>query len=99
MTPEPPRAKEPLLISFGSSASGACRQMDAILDHVLQAGHNHGTFRRRAVDVDRSAALADRFGVGSVPTILVIDRGAIAARIEGRASVGRVRETLSPWLR
>jgi len=35
------------------------------------------------VDIDRNLAVAERFGVKSIPTILVVRRGKEVARLDG----------------
>jgi thioredoxin 2 len=96
---ERPVARRPVLVFFGSSRSGPCRRVEAFLDQVLQARRNHETFTRRVVDVERQPRLAQRFRVSDLPTIVVIDRGRVAARVEGRVGVTQLRDALAPWLR
>jgi thioredoxin 2 len=96
-----PRAavRRPTLIYFSSVRSGPSRRTEAFLDQVLQARRNHRTFVRRVVDVDRSPELARRFEVQELPTIVVVDGGRVATRLEGRKGVAELREALGPWLR
>lgn len=93
------RDRRPILLFFGSSTSGPSRRMEAFLDQILQARRNHRTFRRRVVDVDRQPELAERFAVEEVPTIVVVDSGRVARRIEGRTGVPELRDALAEWLR
>jgi thioredoxin-like negative regulator of GroEL len=93
------RSKRPTLIYFSSIRSGPARRTEAFLDQVLQARKNHATFERHMVDVDRSPDVARRFEVRQVPTILVVDEGQVARRLEGRKGVAELREALGPWLR
>ena len=87
------------LLYFSSRRSGPARRMEGFLDQVLQERRNHATFARRAIDVDSDPGLAERFRVNVVPTIVVVDDGREAARIEGRHGVGELRDALSPWLK
>jgi thioredoxin 2 len=89
----------PTLIYFSSVRSGPSRRTEAFLDQVLQARRNHRTFVRRVVDVDRRPDLAERFHVHELPTIVVLDQGRVATRLEGRKGVAELREALGPWLR
>jgi len=91
--------RRPTLIYFSSVRSGPARRTEAFLDQVLQARKNHTTFERRLVDVDRSPDVARRFEVQTVPTIVVLDDGRVARRLEGRKGVAELREALGPWLR
>jgi thioredoxin 1 len=95
----PTRDERPVLLYFASARSGPCRRMEAFVDQVLQSRRNHETFRRRTVDVDRKPELAEQFAVRRLPTIVVIDDGRVAQRIEGKVGVPQLRDALSPWLR
>jgi thioredoxin-like negative regulator of GroEL len=95
----PKRDDRPVLLYFASPRSGPCRRMEAFVDQVLQSRRNHDTFRRRTVDVDSRPELAERFEVRRLPTILVIDHGRVAQRVEGKVGVPQLRDALSHWLR
>ncbi len=88
----------PTLVYFASPRSGPCRRVQAFLDQVLQSRRNHETFRRRDVDVDEQPELAARFEVHELPTIIVVDDGRIAQRIEGRVGIPQIRTALGAWL-
>lgn len=89
----------PRLLYFSSPRSGPARRVEAFVDQILQQRRNHETFARRTIDVDAQPDLARKFGVEVVPTILVLDNGEIACRVEGRVGVPELRDALSPWLR
>ena len=91
-------AGRPTLIYFSSVRSGPSRRTEAFLDQVLQARRNHRTFVRHVVDVDRCPDLAEKFAVQELPTIVVVDGGRVATRLEGRKGVAELREALGPWL-
>jgi thioredoxin-like negative regulator of GroEL len=72
--------------------------MEAFIDQILQERRNHRSFQRQVVDVERYPAVARRFAVKTVPTILVVDGDRVVRRIEGRVSVPELRRALGPWL-
>src|SRR4051812_14683920 len=74
------------LLYFSSARSGPSRRVEAFVDQVMQERQNHQAFRRTTIDVDSQPALAQRFGVGVVPTIIVVASGEVVRRIEGRVS-------------
>lgn len=90
---------EPKLLYFFSPRSGACRTVEAYLDQVLQQRKNHDTFSRGRIDVDRTPQLAEHFGVGHLPAIVVLEDGRVARKIEGKVGVATIRDELSPWLK
>jgi thioredoxin-like negative regulator of GroEL len=86
------------LLYFYSPKSGPSRRVEAFLDQVLQERRNHAVFSRGRIDVDRAPQLAEQFDVGDVPAIVVLEDGRVVRKVEGRVSVGRIRDALSPWL-
>jgi thioredoxin-like negative regulator of GroEL len=91
-------ARRPTLVYFASRRSGPCRRVQGFVDQVLQARQNHETFRRRTVDVEEQPELARRFRVREVPTIIVVDEGRVARRVEGRVGIAQIRAALADWL-
>jgi thioredoxin 2 len=89
---------EPKLLYFYSPKSGPSRRVEAFLDQVLQERRNHCVFSRGRIDVDRAPQLAEHFAVADVPAIVVLEEGRVVRKVEGRVSVGRIRDALSPWL-
>jgi thioredoxin-like negative regulator of GroEL len=77
---------QPKLLYFYSPRSGLSRRVEAFLDQVLQERRNHKAFSRA------------HFEVGNVPAIVVLEDGRVVRKVEGRVSVGRIRDTLGPWL-
>jgi thioredoxin-like negative regulator of GroEL len=94
-----PTLSEPKLIYFYSPKSGLSRRVEAFLDQVLQERRNHKAFARGRINVDRAPQLAEHFDVGDVPAIVVLEEGRVVRKVEGRASISRIRDALSPWLR
>jgi thioredoxin-like negative regulator of GroEL len=94
-----PRATKPRLVFFTSSVSGQCRRVEGFLAQVLQRRRNHGTFRLLVVDEDERPDLVRRFGVGSLPTLVVVEDRAERARLELPRGCRQIEEFLSPWLR
>jgi thioredoxin-like negative regulator of GroEL len=89
---------EPKLLYFYSPRSGPSRRVEAFLDQVLQERKNHAVFSRGRVDVDRTPQLAEHFDVENLPAIVVLEEGRVVRKVEGRVSVGSIRDALSPWL-
>lgn len=89
---------EPKLLYFHSPKSGPSRRVEAFLDQVLQERKNHDVFSRGRVDVDRTPQLAQHFDVENLPAIVVLEEDRVVRKVEGRVSVGSIRDALSPWL-
>jgi thioredoxin 2 len=89
----------PRLLYFSTPTSGPARRVEAFVDQILQQRRNHETFTRRTIDVESRPDLAEKFNIDVIPTIVVVDDGRVACRVEGRVGVPELREALSPWLR
>lgn len=92
-------ATKPRLIFFTSSVSGQCRRVEGFLAQVLQRRRNHGTFRVHVVDEDERPELVERFGVTTLPTLVVVEEKAERARLENPRGCKEIEELLAPWLR
>ena len=90
--------KPPLLLLFAEYTSGQSRRMDGFVAHVLQRRHNHGSFRYRIVLREQRPDLFERFHVEDAPTLVIVDEGAVQARLTGYHRPSDVEKLLAPWL-
>ena len=89
----------PTLIFFHSSVSGWAVRVDGFLANVLQRRRNHDTFILRRVPLERYPELGRRFGVGSEPTLVVVENNAVVARLVDPRGSREIEAFLAPWLR
>lgn len=71
----------PVLVDFFATWCGPCKMMAPVLDRVALA--KQGKVAVYKVDVDQEPELAQRFGVMSVPTLVVFKGGSIARQFVG----------------
>ena len=88
----------PGLVFFYSARSGACRRAEGFLAQVLQRRRNHGTFSLYRVEQDERPDLVERFKVDELPTLVVVDRRSVAARLEKPRGCREIERFLAPWL-
>lgn len=82
-----------LLVTFTGPKCMICRRLAPMLETVLrEAGPALGSAK---IDAEALPALAERFEVRSLPTTLLFRNGALADRLHGFATAGRLRD----WLR
>ena len=66
---------------------------------MLQRRRNHDTFKLYRVPVEERADLVRRFGVDTLPTILVVENKLVAARIVAPRGCREIEAALAPWLK
>jgi thiol-disulfide isomerase/thioredoxin len=90
---------QPGLVFFYSPVSGSCRRVEGFLAQVLQRRRNHGTFRLYRVDEQERPDLVERFGVETMPTLVVVEDKVVRARLERPRGCREIESFLAPWLR
>jgi thioredoxin-like negative regulator of GroEL len=91
-------ARRPGLVFFYSARSGACRRAEGFLAQVLQRRRNHETFRLYRVEHDERPDLVDRFGIETMPTIVVLEGKIVRAKLENPRGCREIERFLAPWL-
>ena len=85
-------ARIPVLVDLWAPWCGPCRMVSPTLERL--AGDHAGQVKLVKVDVDQSPQVSQRFGVQSIPTLLVMRDGEVVARQTGAAP----EQALRSWL-
>jgi thioredoxin 2 len=70
--------------------------MDSTLAHLARKERHRVRLTR--VDIDERPGLAERFGVETAPTLVLVYNRRVAERLEGRASVPQIEAMLDEHL-
>lgn len=80
----------PVLVDLWATWCGPCRTVSPALERV--ATELAGRIKLVKVDIDRSPALARRFEVQAVPTLLILDHGRTLSRQAGASPAPALRQ-------
>ena len=78
------QADETVLVDFSATWCGPCKRLEPIVHEI--ANDYNGRLKVVKVDVDQARTAAAKFGVMSVPTVLLIHGGAVKDQVVGLVS-------------
>ena len=87
------KSAEPVVVDFWAEWCGPCRMIGPALEEI--AGTLNGKVKIVKLNVDENPATAAKYGIMSIPTLMIFKNGELASRQVGAAPKQKLQEWIT----
>lgn len=87
------RSKVPVLVDFWATWCGPCQMQGPVVEQASE--EMAGTAKVGKINVDEEGALAQQYGVMSIPTLIVFKEGKEAGRAVGFQTLEQIKKLMA----
>lgn len=87
---------KPVLVDFWAEWCGPCRALGPVLESLSEDLGGRATIAK--LDVDANQQVAMKYGIRSIPTVMIFDKGQLVDTLVGVRSKADYAKTLQPLI-